>query len=159
MCIWISGLDFRLVKGPTIITSFFFSFFCIYCTHYECSSMSIDTRIRMYYITKQSAAREQLVSNSSSSSSRLCPSTAGCSPPSMSSIVVCLLLSWSRWFPPSLLSSCHLLLGRPLDLFPLLGCYSAAFGPPIVLHSCYIMTGQFQLLLQCVSGVKLGYIN
>ena len=28
-----------------------------------------------------------------SSSSRLCPSTAGCSPPSMSSIVVCLLLS------------------------------------------------------------------
>ena len=38
--------------------------------------------------------------------SRLCPSTAGCSPPSMSSIVVCLLLSKSRWFPPSLL--CHL---------------------------------------------------
>ena len=30
---------------------------------------------------------------SSSSSSRLCPSTAGCSPPSMSSIVVCLLPS------------------------------------------------------------------
>ena len=30
---------------------------------------------------------------SSSSSSRLCPSTAGCSPPSMSSIFVCLLLS------------------------------------------------------------------
>ena len=39
-------------------------------------------------------------------SSRLCPSTAGCSPPSMSSIFVCLLLSSSRWFPPSLL--CHL---------------------------------------------------
>ena len=34
-------------------------------------------------------------------SSRLCPSTAGCSPPSVSSIVVCLLLSWSsRWFHP-----------------------------------------------------------
>ena len=32
-------------------------------------------------------------SSSSSSSSRLCPSTAGCSPPSMSSIVVYLLLS------------------------------------------------------------------
>ena len=30
----------------------------------------------------------------------LCPSTAGCSPPSVSSIVFCLLLSWSRWFPP-----------------------------------------------------------
>ena len=42
----------------------------------------------------------------SSSSSRLCPSTAGCSPPSMSSIVVCLSLSYSRWFPLSLL--CHL---------------------------------------------------
>ena len=34
---------------------------------------------------------------------RFCPSTAGCSPPSMSSIVLCLLLSCSRWFPPSLL--------------------------------------------------------
>ena len=33
----------------------------------------------------------------------LCPSTAGCNPPSMSSIVFCLLLSCSRWFPPSLL--------------------------------------------------------
>ena len=44
--------------------------------------------------------------SSSLSSSRLCPSTAGCSPPSMSSIVVCLLLSWSRWFPAFLL--CHL---------------------------------------------------
>ena len=36
-------------------------------------------------------------------SPRLCPSTAGCSPPSMSSVVFCLLLSSSRWFPPSLL--------------------------------------------------------
>ena len=36
-------------------------------------------------------------------SPRLCPSTAGCSPPSMSSIVFCLLLSCSRWFPPYLL--------------------------------------------------------
>ena len=34
---------------------------------------------------------------------RLCPSTVGCSPPSMPSIVLCLLLSCSRWFPPSLL--------------------------------------------------------
>ena len=32
-----------------------------------------------------------------------CPSTAGCSPPSRSPIVLCLLLSCSRWFPPSLL--------------------------------------------------------
>ena len=44
-------------------------------------------------------------------SPRLCPSTAGCSPhstppppppKSMPSIVFYLLLSWSRWFPPSL---------------------------------------------------------
>ena len=32
-----------------------------------------------------------------------CPSTAGCSPPSVPSIVFCLLLSCSRGFPPSLL--------------------------------------------------------
>ena len=29
---------------------------------------------------------------------RLCPSTAGCSAPLMSSIVICLMLSYSRWF-------------------------------------------------------------
>ena len=39
-------------------------------------------------------------------SPRLCPSTAGCSPPSMSPIVLCLLLYCFRWFPPSFL--CHL---------------------------------------------------
>ena len=43
------------------------------------------------------------VYDSSSSSSRLCPSTAGCSPLSVTSIVVCLLLSWSSWFAPALL--------------------------------------------------------
>ena len=86
-------------------------------------------------------------------SPRLFPSTAGCSPPSMSSIVLCLLLSCfifhlgfvhplhdvalHQCLPlssvafliqvvPSFLvkSSCHLLLGHPLDLFPLLGCHS-----------------------------------
>ena len=62
-------------------------------------------------------------------SPRLCPSTAEHSPPLMPSIVFCLLLSFSRRFLA--MSSCHLLLGRPLDLFPLLGCHS-----PIVLHSC-----------------------
>ena len=34
---------------------------------------------------------------------RLCPPTTGCSPPSVPSIVFCLMLSCSRWFPPSLL--------------------------------------------------------
>ena len=58
-------------------------------------------------------------------SPRLCPSTAGCISPSVLAIVLCLLLSCSRWFPPSCAkSSRHLLLGRPLDLFPLLGCHS-----------------------------------
>ena len=58
-------------------------------------------------------------------SPRLCPSTAGRSPPSMSSTVFCLLLSSSRVVPSFLvMSSCHLLLGRPLDLFFLLGCHS-----------------------------------
>ena len=36
-------------------------------------------------------------------SPRLCPSTAGCIPPSMPSFVLCLLLSCSSWFLPSLL--------------------------------------------------------
>ena len=87
-------------------------------------------------------------------SPRLCPSTARCSPPSMPSIVFCFLVSHFTFHQgfvhplqdvafhqclllssstavlfqvvPSFLvmSSCHLLLGRPLDLFPLLGCHS-----------------------------------
>ena len=36
-------------------------------------------------------------------SPRLYPSTAGCSPPSVPSIVLCLLLSSFKWFPPFLL--------------------------------------------------------
>ena len=36
-------------------------------------------------------------------SPRFCPSNARCSPPSMCSIVLCMLFSCSRWFPPSLL--------------------------------------------------------
>ena len=58
------------------------------------------------YIPSLKVSMPEVTRPSPSPSSRLCPSTAGCSPPSMSSIVVCLLLSLSRWFPPSLL--CHL---------------------------------------------------
>ena len=45
------------------------------------------------------------------------------------------------------MSSCHLLPGHPLDLFPL--SLSAAFGPPIALHSCY-MSSPFLFLFQRV---------
>ena len=38
---------------------------------------------------------------SSTLSLRLCPSTARCSPPSKPSIAFCLIVSCSRWFPPS----------------------------------------------------------
>ena len=53
-----------------------------------------------------------------SSTPRLCPATAGCSPLSMLSIVLCLLRSCSKWFPPaSAMSSCPLLLDCRIDLF------------------------------------------
>ena len=47
-------------------------------------------------------ARDHRYFHSKQTSHRLCPSTAGCSPPSMPSIVVCLGLSCSTWFPPLL---------------------------------------------------------
>ena len=57
-----------------------------------------------------------------SPSPRLCQSIARCSPSSMPSVVYCFLFQ----VVPSFLavSSCHLLPGRPLDLFPPLGCHS-----------------------------------
>ena len=43
----------------------------------------------------------------------------------MPSIVFCLVFSCSRWFPASFpFRLCRLQLGRPLDLFPLIGCRS-----------------------------------
>ena len=56
-------------------------------------------------------------------SPRLCPSAAGFSLPSMPSIVFCMMLFCSSSSSLAM-SSCHLLLGRPLDLFPLLCCHS-----------------------------------
>ena len=49
-------------------------------------------------------------------SPRLSPSTAGCSPPSMSSIVFCLLLSCSRWFTLSFLCRRRLAIFCLVDL-------------------------------------------
>ena len=58
-------------------------------------------------------------------SPRLCPSTGGCSPPSVPSHCP-LSVGFLLQVVPSFLavSSCDLLLGRPLDLFHLLGCHS-----------------------------------
>ena len=104
-------------------------------------------------------------------SPRLFPSTAGCSPPPLSSLVLCLLLSCSRWFPPSLL--CRLaifclvvLLISSLDL---LGCHSVqrlvhllSFILAICrahLHFCFsvysIMSIIFVLLLISEYGIYL----
>ena len=99
-------------------------------------------------------------------SHKLCPSPAGCSPPSMPSIVICcfsvpggsLLLA---------MSPCHLLLGRPLDLFPLLGCHSIQRLVHILsfilamclehLHFCFnvhsIMSNIFVLFLISYYGI------
>ena len=54
--------------------------------------------------------------------------------------------------PFLVMSSCHLLLGRPVGVFPLLSPWlplCAAFGSPTVLHSCY-MFGPTPLLFQYV---------
>ena len=140
-------------------------------------------------------------------SPRLCPSTAGCIPPSMSSIAICLLFSCFTFHlgfvhplqdvalhqclpissvftcftfhlgfvhllqdvalhqcPPLpsvccflfqvgpsflVMLSCHLLHGRPLDLFPLLGCRSVQRVVYLLSFICY-MSGPSPLLFQCV---------
>ena len=77
-----------------------------------------------------------------------CPSTTGCSAPSMPSIVLCLLLSCFRWFSPSFaMSSYHFLLGCPSSL--ILVATVCIVCPPIVLHS-YYTSGPSPLLFQCV---------
>ena len=48
---------------------------------------------------------------------RLCTATAEHSLPSMPSIVICLMLSCSRWFPPSLLCCLDICLVIPLNFF------------------------------------------
>ena len=113
-------------------------------------------------------------------SPRLCPSTAGCSPPSVSSIVFCLLLScftfhlgfvhplqdvalhqclplssvFCSTVPGGSLLPCYVVLpssawsspwSPPSPWLPL----CAAFGPPIVLHSCSV-SGPSPLLFLCV---------
>ena len=83
-------------------------------------------------------------------SPRFYPSTSECSPPSVSSIALCLLLSCSRWFTPSLLCRlaifCMVVL---VDLLPLLGCHSVQrlvhllsfvlATCPAHLHFCFIV--------------------
>ena len=73
-------------------------------------------------------------------SHRLGPSSAECSPPSIPSVVFCLLLSCSRWFLPSFL--CHLaifyLVVPLISSLSLAATLCATFCPPIVLYSCYM---------------------
>ena len=79
---------------------------------------------------------------------RRCPSTAGDSPLSMPSVVFCLLLSPFQMVPSFLvMSSCHLLLGRPLDLFSLLGCHSVQHLVHLLI--LLYMSSPFPLFFQC----------
>ena len=80
----------------------------------------------------------------------LSPSAAGCSSPSMPFIVLCLLLSCSRLFSPSVLCRLAIFyLVVPLISSLSLVALCAAFVPPIVLHFCY-MSDPSPLLFQCV---------
>ena len=82
-------------------------------------------------------------------SPRLCPPTAGCSPPPMPPIVLCCFP-----VPGGSLLPCYIVLpsstwSSPWFLPSLWSPLCAAFAPPIVLHSCY-MSGPSPLSFQCV---------
>ena len=93
-------------------------------------------------------------------SSRLCPSTAGCSPPSMSSIFVCLLIAFLIQVVPSfsVMSSCHLLLGRPLDLFPLLGCHSVHRLVHLLSFNLAIWPAHFHFCFSVYSMISMIFV-
>ena len=84
-------------------------------------------------------------------SSRLCPSTAGCSPPSMS--VLCLLLLCSRWFPPSLL--CRLgvfyLVFPNISSLSLVATLCSVYST--LLSFIFAMCLALPLLFQCIMSV------
>ena len=83
-------------------------------------------------------------------SPRLCPPTAGCSPPLMPFIPRCLFAFLFQVVPSFFaLSFCHFLLGRPLDLFPLLGCHSVQ-RLVYLLSFTLAVSSPFPLLFQCV---------
>ena len=87
------------------------------------------------------------VQSSSSSWSRLCPSTAGCSPPSMSSIVICLLLSRFTF---------HLGFVHPLQDVALHQCISIVFClllSRFTFHLGFVHPLQDVALHQCISIV------
>ena len=88
-------------------------------------------------------------------SPRPCPSTAGCSPPSMPSIVLCLLLSCFRWFPLSLL--CRLaifclvvLLISSLSLVATMCSVWSAYCPSFLRYVQPISTFVSVCILQCL---------
>ena len=71
----------------------------------------------------------------------LCPSTTGCSPPSMPSVVVCLMLSCSRRFPPSLLCRFATFCLVVLLIFSL-SCVAILYNACtyVIFHSCYMFS-------------------
>ena len=84
----------------------------------------------------------------------LCLSTAGCSPPSVSSIVSCLLLSCSRLFPPSLLRRLAIfcmvvLLSSSLSLVATLCSVWPTYCPTFLLYVRPISTFVSVCILQC----------
>ena len=79
---------------------------------------------------------------------RLCPSTAGYNPPSMPSIVFCLLLSCSRWFLPSLL--CR------FAMFYLVIPLISSLSLVAILHFCTRWEFRLECFLCRVGKVLLG---
>ena len=87
----------------------------------------------------------------------------------MSSIVCRLLLSCSRWFPPSLLYHLAIFLhGRPLDLFPLLGCHSVQRLVhllsfilaicPTHLHFCFSVYSVMSIIFVLFADFRASYL-
>ena len=77
----------------------------------------------------------------------------------MSSIFVCLLLFLIQVVPSfSVMSSCHLLLGRPLDLFPLLGCHSVHRLVHLLSFNLAIWPAHFHFCFSVYSMISMIFV-
>ena len=91
-------------------------------------------------------------------SPRLCPFSALCSPPSMPSIVLCLLPFCSRWFPPSLLCRLAIFylvvpLISSLSLVATLCSVCSSYCPSFLLYVQPISTFVSVCILECQLSV------